>query len=132
MPGGKPRTRTRSKEEVIKLGEDLVRWATEETDEFRSRFCEWYTLEHDIIRDEWEAMLKLKEFRVYYEKARAALGKRYIDGTINPSIAHRLMWHYVPESREQEKEKMAYQAEITRKQEITQTVINKTEEIIQK
>jgi hypothetical protein len=42
------------------------------------------------------------------------------------------MWHYVPESREQEKEKMAYQAEITRKQEITQTVINKTEEIIQK
>jgi hypothetical protein len=103
-------------EEVIKLGEALVKWATEITDDnepLRSRFCEWYTLpEIGLIKKEWEALIKLDEFRGYYERAQAALGRRLIDGTINPSIGHRFMWHYVPEAKEQELERMRREAEL--------------------
>jgi hypothetical protein len=119
MPAGAPRTTSPPKEEVIKLGIALVKWATEKTPEdepLRSRFCEWYTLEEiGMIRRDWEALIRLEEFRMYYERAQAALGRRLIDGTVNPSIGHRFMWHYVPEAKEQEIEKMTIQAEITAK-----------------
>lgn len=116
MPSGRIRyTTPKSDDEVRRLGEHLVKWATEKTPEdepLRARFCEWYTLDEiGMLRNEWEALIKLSVFRVYYEKAQAALGRRFIDGTINPSIGHRLMWHYVPESKEQELEKMRYEAE---------------------
>lgn len=120
MAGGRPRTTTFPKDIVISLGEKLVKWASEESTELRSRFCEWYTLpEIDLIRNEWEALIKLEEFRVYYERARALLGRKFIDGTINPSIGHRLMWHYVPESAEQEKERITFEYEQKRKSELT-------------
>lgn len=116
MVAGRPRVTTPNKDKVIELGQDLVKWATEKTppdEPLRSRFCEWYTLDHiGLIRDQWEALLKLPEFRVYYEKARAALGRKFIDGTINPSIGHRFMWHYVPEAKEQEFEKMEKEASL--------------------
>jgi len=130
-PVGAPRTTTPPKEKVIELGEDLVKWSEEETDELRCRFCEWYT-QPDIgmLRSEFDAMCKLDEFRVYYERARAALGKRYIDGSINPSMAHRFMWHMVPESADQEKAKFKAQeearaeAEVKIAKEIAVTTIN--------
>lgn len=109
-PVGRPRTTSPDPEECIRLGEALVKWATEKTPEdepLRSRFCEWYTLpEISMIRKEWDLLLQKEEFRVYYERAQAALGRRLIDGTINPSIGQRFMWHYVPEAKEQEIEKM--------------------------
>jgi len=109
---GTPRTTSPPKEEVIELGKKLVKWATEESKELRCRFCEWYTLEEiGMIKKEWKALVQLPEFRLYYERARAALGRRYLDGTINPSVGHRVMWHYVPESAEQEKEKIDHQEE---------------------
>lgn len=121
----RPRTTTPSDEKVIELGQKLVAWATEKDPEdklLRSRFCEWYTLpEIGMIRNEWEALIKLNSFRVYYERARAALGRRFIDGTINPSIGHRLMWHYVPEAKEQEIEKMEKEAELKKKYETPQS-----------
>ncbi len=122
MVAGAPRTISPNKETVIKLGEALVKWATEKTEDkepLRSRFCEWYTLpDVGMIRKEWDALVKLDEFRLYYEQAQAALGRRIIDGTINPSIGHRFMWHYVPEAKEQEKEKIAFEAEMRAKEAI--------------
>lgn len=116
---GRPRTTSPEPEECIRLGEALVKWATEKTPEdepLRLRFCEWYTLpEINMIRKEWEMMLALPEFRIYYERAQAALGRKLIDGTINPSIGHRIMWHYVPEAKEQELQRMQYEAEIKSK-----------------
>ncbi len=116
MVAGRPRTTTPPPQECIQLGKKLVKWATEKTDAdepLRSRFCEWYTLpEIGLIRAEWKLLIQVQEFWPYYEQAQAALGRRIIDGTINPSIAHRFMWHYVPESREQEFEKMEKEASL--------------------
>ena len=116
MAGGGPRTTTPPPEECIKLGEKLVKWATEKTtkdEPLRSRFCEWYTLpEIGMIRCEWKLLIQVEEFRPYHEQAQAALGRKLIDGTINPSVGHRFMWHYVPEAREQEFEKMEKEASL--------------------
>ena len=116
MVAGAPRTTSPDKETCIELGKKLVKWATEKVPEdepLRSRFCEWYTLpEIGMTRREWEALLRIEEFRIYYEQAQAALGRKFIDGTINPSIGHRLMWHYVPESKDQEIERMTIESKL--------------------
>jgi len=116
MPAGRPRISTPDEEEVKELGESLVKWAEEESKELRCRFCEWYTLpENGFIRKDWDALIRLNQFRPYYERAQAALGRRYMDGTINPSVGHRVMWHFVPESKEQEIDRMTKEAEIKKK-----------------
>ena len=47
-------------------------------------------------------MLDTPEFRPYYEAAQTYLADKWIDGTINHSIAHRYLRIYDPEVREQE------------------------------
>ena len=47
-------------------------------------------------------MLDTEEFRPYYEAAQAYLAEKWIDGTINQSIAHRYLRIYDPELRESE------------------------------
>lgn len=120
MAGRRPRTTTPPPEQCIELGKKLVKWATEKTpagEPLRSRFCEWYTLpEIGMIQTEWKLLIQVEEFWLYYEQAQAALGRKFIDGTINPSVGHRLMWHYVPEAREQEFEKMEKEASLKLKE----------------
>ncbi len=104
MPGGRPRTAIPEKEEVIELGKDLVSWATKQTrkgEPIRTRFCDWYT-DQGFIRKQWEHMREKPEFQWYYEKARSLMATRYIDGTVNPSIAHRYLRIYDPELRDEE------------------------------
>lgn len=103
MVAGRPRTCVPEKEELIKLGQDLLEWASEEReDELRCRFCEWYAKKHFFIRKQWKRMLDTEEFRPYYETAQAYLSQKWIDGTINQSIAHRYLRIYDPELRESE------------------------------
>lgn len=102
--GGRPRTAIPDKEELIKLGEDLVKWAQgqqKKSEPLRVRFCDWYT-DLGFIRKQWEHMREKPEFQWYYEKARCLLGLRYIDGTVNQSIAHRYLRMYDPELRDDE------------------------------
>lgn len=103
MPAGRPRTSVPEKEELIKLGEDLLAWASEEQDkELRCRWCEWYACKHFFIRAQWKHMIEKEEFRPYYEAAQPYLAQRWIDGTINQSIAHRYLRIYDPELKEHE------------------------------
>ncbi len=120
MPAGRPRTTTPPKKELIELGEELVKWATEETKEIRIRYCEWYNLVKGITKKEWEMMLEKPEFQCYYEKARTALAKRWIDGTVNSSIAHRFLRIYCPEVKRDEEEKLEYEAKIAQKTQLPQ------------
>ncbi len=104
MPAGRPRTAIPEKEELIELGKDLVKWASEQIDNTQSirvRYCDWYT-DRGFIRKQWEHMREKTEFQWYYEKARSFLSLRYIDGTVNQSIAHRYLRMYDPELRDQE------------------------------
>jgi hypothetical protein len=102
--GGRPRTAIPQKEELIELGKDLVEWASEKSkkgEPIRVRFCDWYT-DRGFIRKQWESFCNLPEFSWYYEKARALMAGRYVDGTVNPSIAHRYLRIYDPEMRDAE------------------------------
>lgn len=103
-PGGAPRIVTPPKEECIKLGEDLVQWATEETDDIRTSFSFWYSLKHSIIYEEWK-LLKIKpEFKPYYEKARAALASKLHKQQLEKGLSHRYIGMYDRELAEHEKE----------------------------
>ena len=103
---GRPRTTTPPVDQVIELGKELVEWAksakTKKEKLERCRYADWYSLEKGMLRKDWEALTQKPEFLVYYEQTRNVLAKNYIDGTINPSIAHRFMRHYCPEVKEEE------------------------------
>lgn len=103
MPAGRPRESIPEKEEMIKLGEDLLAWASEKKKgELRCRWCEWYSRKHFFIRKQWKRMVDTEEFRPYYEAAQTFLAEKWIDGTINQSIAHRYLRIYDPELRDSE------------------------------
>ncbi len=104
MAGGRPRTAIPEKSELIKLGEELVAWAKTKINEgepIRVRFCDWYT-EQGFIRNQWEQMTEKPEFRWYHERARSILALRYVDGTVNQSIAHRYLRIYDLDVRDEE------------------------------
>jgi hypothetical protein len=103
MVAGRPRTSVPETKELIKLGEDLLSWAsTKKEGELRCRWCEWYAKKHFFIRKQWKRMLDTEEFRPYYEAAQVHLAEKWIDGTIHQSIAHRYLRIYDPELTEQE------------------------------
>lgn len=102
--GGRPRTAIPEKEELIELGKQLVEWASkknQKNEPIRVRFCDWYT-DQGFIRKQWEHMREKPEFQWYYEKARSLMALRYVDGTVNQSIAHRYLRMYDPELRDDE------------------------------
>lgn len=115
-PIGRPRTTTPCDEELIKLGEELVQWATEDVPRKeklkRLRFADWYSLKKGMLRKEWDLLCEKPIFQVYYEQTRNALANNYVDGTISPSIAHRFMRHYCPEVKQEENELIAYEARV--------------------
>lgn len=104
MPAGRPRSAIPEKDELIELGKDLVSWASAQQkkgESIRVRFCDWYT-DKGFIRKQWEHMREKGEFQWYYEKARSLMALRYVDGTVNQSIAHRYLRMYDPELRDDE------------------------------
>lgn len=103
MPAGRPRTSVPEKEDLIQLGKDLLSWAsTKKEGELRCRWSEWYAVKHFFIRAQWKRMVDTEEFRPYYEAAQVFLGEKWINGTINASIAQRYLRIYDPELKAQE------------------------------
>lgn len=103
-PGGRPRTAIPERDELIELGKDLVKWSEQQFQSAKdapTRWCEWYT-DRGFVRKQWEHMREKEEFQWYYEKALANISKRYSDGTINSSIAHRYLRVYDHEVRDRE------------------------------
>jgi len=107
---GRPRTVCPDDEELIALGEDLVQWAAlpEST-----RFCQWYTSKW-YIESDWDSFRIKDVFFPYYERARTLLGDKYINGTVNPSIAQRFLRIYTPEVKKDENELLKYKAELAK------------------
>lgn len=106
---GRPRSKAPEDDELEALGRDLVEWASEETDELRCRYAQWYSVKQGISHAHWKAMIKHEIFRLYYEQAQTILSKNYIDGTIRDSIAHRFLRIYTPEVKEEENELLEFQ-----------------------
>jgi hypothetical protein len=109
MAGGRPR-KVPERDELIELGKDLVEWSKNPNS---WRYPEWYT-QKGLIDTQWNAMILHDEFLDYYQTCRANLARRYIDGTINPSIAHRFLRHYVSEVKEEENEELEFKAKLAK------------------
>lgn len=114
MVAGAPRTVSPSHEIVEEWGRELVEWATEKTpkDEKRIHLKQWWCLVKSLSKNQWDALCELKEFFPYYEKAQIAIAIRYLDGTINPSIAQRFLRLYFPELEKNENDKVKFEVEL--------------------
>lgn len=112
MPAGRPRTTSPPPEECIELGKEIVKWATEKTkkDEKRLFLKQWWCLVKGMSKNEWDALCHT-EFLPYYQKAQVAIATRYIDGTVNPSIAQRFLRLYFPDLQKNEDEKSVSDAQ---------------------
>lgn len=113
----RPRTSVPEHDELVELGKDLVEWATEKTKELRCRYCQWYSGKHGFLAKQWDHMLEKPEFRGYYEQAQLALAQRFLDGSVNPSIAHRFLRIYCPDVKLDENELEAYKASLRKEEE---------------
>lgn len=90
----RPRTTTPEYDEVLELGQDLVKWATEETEEPRTLWSAWYALKHGLIEQQWKLLKQREEFRPFYEIARASLAQKLHKGTLEKTLAHRYLGLY--------------------------------------
>ncbi len=94
MVAGRPRTVSPQPEESVKLGEELVKWATEPTKEWRCLFQQWYSLKMGILRKDWKALVQRPEFMPYYEMAQAALAVKCVNGTMKDGFGQRYIRLY--------------------------------------
>lgn len=134
MPAGRPRTMVPEKKELIELGEDLVNWIENADPKFPKYFwAEWYT-SRGYIRAQWKKMIEKEEFRPYYETAQYHMAKPYVNGTVNPSIAHRFIRLYCPDVKEEENEESAYKekvkVEVAKELGYTQEQLTKMDDIL--
>ncbi len=123
---GRPRTSSPPPEECVKLGKELVKWATEETKEWRCLFQQWYSLEKGIRRKDWKNLILAPEFSPYYEKAQAALAKKAVDGTIEKSFGHRYIRLYDKALIDEENEQAKHDANLKKE------ILNDTSDFIVK
>lgn len=112
--GGRPRYTSPSPEEVIKLGEDLVQWATEPTSEKRTAWSFWYCLKHGMIQTQFKALKNLEEFKPYYEIARSAMAQKIHNEELEKGMAHRYVRMYDRELAEEEDQTKRDDADIKR------------------
>ena len=111
-PGGRPRTVSPQPEECVELGEDLLKWATEETEEWRCQFQQWYSLKMGILRKDWKALIQVPQFLPYYEMAQSALAKKAADGTMKEGFGQRYLRLYDRNLIEEENEQAKIDADL--------------------
>lgn len=101
-PGGAPRTTSFSEEEMIKLGQEMLLWVTENDP---LHLSQWYTIHKGFIYKEWKTFIQRPEFIPYYERALKIVGMKYLDGEskkIKEGISQRWQRVYFGDLRDQE------------------------------
>lgn len=116
MVAGRPRTVSYEKEEMIKLGEELLIWATEETDEFRFLFQQFYSIKKGIIRKDWKSIVQMPEFLPYYEMAQTILANKCINGYVSEGFGHRYLKYYDPNLQYHEREEKQFESDLRKKE----------------
>jgi predicted patatin/cPLA2 family phospholipase len=111
MAGGRPRTTTLPPDDMIAFGEEMIKFVSDPKNKALS-LSEFYTGVKGYTYKEWKIMYVAPEFAPYYEKALRIVGKKYLDGTVNASIAQRYLRRYDAELREQEDADMRIKADI--------------------
>lgn len=124
MAGGRPRTTTPPPSDMIALGEEMIEYVSNPSNKVLS-LSEFYTGVKGYTYNDWKIMYVAPEFAPYYEKALRIIGKRYLDGTVHPSIAQRYLRRYDAELREQEDADLKYKADLdkeSKKEEASQAL----------
>jgi len=113
-PGGAPRTVTPPKDELQKLGEDMVEWFLNNAE--ADHFTEYYSIHKGILRKDWNSLREKPEFTPYYEKCRNIILKRLKAGSVKEGIAHRYLSLVDTELRDHERSIKIEDAEIKAKE----------------
>ncbi len=116
MPAGMYRTCSPDPEECIQLGEELLKWATEQTGEFRFRFPQWYSLKKNILRDDWKALIKTPEFRPYYEKVQSIFADKCLAEYVKEGFGQRYLRLYDRDLVEDENDKAKYLSDLKKEE----------------
>ena len=100
----RPRSVCLSEEEMISLGEEMIKWLQEHPDTLH--LSEWYTIEKGFIYNEWKTFIVKTEFSPYYERALRIVGRQYLDkrSNVRDGISQRWQRVYFKDLREQEDE----------------------------
>ena len=101
-PVGAPRTVSPTNKDMISLGKEMIEWI-EKHDPLH--LSQWYTIHKSFTYKQWKAMILLKEFLPYYEKALKMVGIKYLDGEskkIKDGISQRWQRVYFGDLRENE------------------------------
>lgn len=108
-PVGAPRTTSPEKQELIKLGEEMVAWVTKHKPLHLSH---WYTQQKMILYKDWKTYIQKPEFLPYYERALSLVGSNCLDGALDKSIAQRFLRIYFKDLKEEEDATAKYNAEL--------------------
>lgn len=90
--GGAPRTVSFSKEEMIALGEEMVKWVKENKP---IHLSVWYTQVKDFTDEQWDTFRKRPEFVHYYTKALKLVGYSYLDKDSSVDVRLKDRWQRV-------------------------------------
>lgn len=95
--------------ELTQIGTELVEYAL--TSDLL-HVSEYYAVVRGIPRHTWKALIKTDVLLPYYEKAQAIIARRYVDGTVSSSIAHRFLRIYYKDVGESENEELREKLEL--------------------
>lgn len=122
MPAGRPRKISFSPEEMIKLGEEMVKWVEEHPEVLH--LSEWYTIEKMFTYNEWKTFIVKDEFFPYYEKALKMVGRKYLDknSNIKDGISQRWQRVYFKDLKEEEDETAQFNSNLRKKENDTSNI----------
>lgn len=111
MVAGRPRSSSFSPEDMISLGEEMIKWIEENNPIHLSQF---YCVHKKLTDKEWDAMRKVPEFLHYYEQALKMVGYQYLEkeSRIDPSLKHRWTRVYFKDIKEAENEDLRYKNQL--------------------
>ena len=95
----RPRTVSLEPDTMIGLGKEMVAWVKQNKP---MHLKEWYSIEKQFTRSEWDTFKRRDEFVIYYEQALSIISIGYLNGTVAPAIAQRFLRYYFHDLREQE------------------------------
>lgn len=124
---GRPPNQGYSDEELIALGEDLLKWIDEQDSNKKSNIVhlsEWYSEVKRIAPSQWNSIIHRPCFLQYYEVAKHWMGKRIMKNEkLSTAYGSRFLGIYFKEVRDHEKEVVEHKIdyELKKKEAATST-----------
>src|SRR5579862_179247 len=125
MASGRLRTVSFSDDEFVVLGEEMIKWVTENYDSIL-HLSQWYTIHKGFTYNEWKTFLQKPVFLPYYEQALKLVGLKYIDkkSDVREGISQRWQRVYFGDLKESEDADADAEAERKAKAFVTESKVN--------